>query len=365
MNNVKRLPLHDFHLSNSAKFTVFAGWEMPVSYGSSVAEHMMVRENLGFFDVSHMGELFIKGPEAIDFLNYVLTNNLEKIRDGQAIYSLMCNQNGGIIDDLIVYRISSNEFFLCVNASNAKTDFLHLQVLNATFDCSLSDVSNDFGLIAVQGPNAKNFLENVMPEQFANISRMHFVKTEIWGKEVYIARTGYTGEDGFEIFLPVSILSKFTSILSSSANSVDHSSWIGLAARDSLRLEAGFCLHGHEISEEISPVEARLMWAVCMEKEDFVGKQGLQKQLDMESVGQVLHYEVGDRRIPREGSTLFYNQKRAGRVLSGGFSPLIKAPIGTAYIEPNFIGQKKSSAWSAEVRGKRLPIKFSKPVLKR
>ena len=364
MNNVKRLPLHDFHLSNSAKFTTFAGWEMPVSYGSSVSEHMRVREDLGFFDVSHMGEILIKGPQAIDFLNYVLTNNLNRIEDGQAIYSLMCNDNGGVIDDLIVYRISVDEFFLCVNASNAEKDFLHLQTLVEPFECSVSDLSADYGLIAVQGPKAINFLEELMPEYFSNISRMHFSKKEIWGETSYIARTGYTGEDGFEIFLPVSVVSRFASLISSSSLSTD-TAWIGLAARDSLRLEAGFCLHGHEISEEVSPVEARLLWEVCLEKEDFIGKLALQKQLEDKTFGQVLHYEVMDRRIPREGSTVFFYENHAGRVMSGGFSPLVKAPIGTAYIEGDFLKQKQSPAWFAEVRGKLLPIKFSKPVLKR
>ena len=361
MNNVKRLPLHDFPLSNSAKFTTFAGWDMPVSYGSSVAEHLRVREEFGFFDVSHMGEILIKGPEAIDFLNYVLTNNLNRIQDGQAIYSLMCNETGGVIDDLIVYRISSDEFFLCVNASNAHKDFLHLQTLVESFECSLTDLSDDYGLIALQGPKAINFLTKLMPEYCSNISRMHFAKREIWGEQSYIARTGYTGEDGFEIFLPISVLSKFASLISSSSTDT---SWVGLAARDSLRLEAGFCLHGHEISEEISPVEARLLWAVCFDKEDFVGKITLQKQLNEKNFGQVLHYEVRDRRIPREGSSIFFNETIAGRVLSGGFSPLAKTPIGTAYIEADFTKQKRSSTWFAEVRGKLLPIEFSKPVLK-
>ena len=190
---------------------------------------------------------------------------------------------------------------------------------------------------------------------------MHFAKREIWGEQSYIARTGYTGEDGFEIFLPSSVLSKFASLISSSSTDT---SWVGLAARDSLRLEAGFCLHGHEISEEISPVEARLLWAVCFDKEDFVGKIALQKQLNEKNFGQVLHYEVRDRRIPREGSSVFFNETSAGRVLSGGFSPLAKTPIGTAYITSEFIKQKRSSDWYAECKGQVITQSFPNQFLR-
>ena len=196
MNKINRLPLHEFHLQNSAKMTSFAGWEMPVSYGSSVKEHMKVRDDVGFFDVSHMGEIVITGPQSLEFLNYVTTNDLEKITDGQAIYSLMCNERGGVIDDLIIYRVTSTEFFICVNASNAQVDLLHLIELSNSFDCSVQDVSSEYGLIAIQGRNSEKILKENFKKDFAKINRMHFSKLNFWEKECIVARTGYTGEDG-------------------------------------------------------------------------------------------------------------------------------------------------------------------------
>ena len=363
MNKINRLPLHEFHLQNSAKMTSFAGWEMPVSYGSSVKEHMKVRDDVGFFDVSHMGEIVITGPQSLEFLNYVTTNDLEKITDGQAIYSLMCNERGGVIDDLIIYRVTSTEFFICVNASNAQVDLLHLIELSNSFDCSVQDVSSEYGLIAIQGRNSGKFLKENFKKDFAKINRMHFSKLNFWEKECIVARTGYTGEDGYEIFLPVEIVEKFARSLSSS--NLKNNSWIGLAARDSLRLEAGFPLHGHEISEDISPLQARLMWAVAFDKGGFVGKEILEKQKISGGYSKVFHYEVEDRRIPRNGASVICGDKPAGFILSGGYSPLIEAPIGTALIEKDFLDYVGTGKWYAEVRGKLLPIKFSKPVMKR
>ena len=364
MNNVKQLHLHDFHLKHSAKFTNFAGWEMPVSYGSSVNEHTRVRNKLGLFDVSHMGEIIIKGPEALEFLNYVLTNDLNKISNSQAIYSLMCKQDGGVIDDLIVYRISSDEFFLCVNAANTECDFLHLDKYSKPFDCSVLDVSKDYGLIAVQGPETVDFLEETLNENFSDIDRMHFTKKSFFGNASYVARTGYTGEDGFELFLPTDILNQIAIMLSSRFIEPDHA-WVGLAARDSLRLEAGFCLHGHEISEQITPIEAGLLWAVSLDKGDFIGRLALEKQKNSQNYGKVLYYEVNDRRIPREKSSIFIGENEAGKVLSGGYSPLIKKPIGTLYLENEFLEDRLSKQCFADVRGNLVPINFSKPVLRK
>ena len=363
MNNIKRLPLHDFHLENSAKMTNFAGWEMPVSYGSSVIEHMKVREDFGFFDVSHMGEISIKGPQSLDFLNYALTNDLRKVSDSEAIYSLMCNERGGVIDDLIIYRISSAEFFLCVNATNSQKDFLHLEELSKSFECSVDNVSYDYGLIAIQGPNSVNLLEETFKENFSTINRMQFGKKNFLDHEILVARTGYTGEDGFEIFLPIEVIEKFARLLSS--HEPKEFSWIGLAARDSLRLEAGFCLHGHEISEEISPLEARLSWAVSFKKGNFMGKEFLENQLKENSYGKVFHYEVSDKRIPRQGATVICGDEPAGSILSGGYSPTIKTPIGTAYIEKKYLKYTDSAEWYSEVRGKLIPINFSSPVMKK
>lgn len=364
MNNLKKLLLHDFHLQNSAKFTNFANWDMPLSYGSSVTEHMNVRNKVGFFDVSHMGEFIVQGPEALEFLNFAFTADLSQIADGQAIYTLMCMENGGVIDDLIAYRISREEFLLCVNASNSYEDFLHLSELGKLFDCSVLDVSCDYGLIAIQGPSTIEFLEENLGDNFSSIERMFFVEKSFWDTRCYVARTGYTGEDGFEIFLPTEIVYKFAKLITQGIID-NYNPWVGVAARDSLRLEAGFCLHGNEISKKITPVEARLMWTVSFDKGEFVGKKALLNQLNTKDFGMVFHYEVNERRIPRSENLIFCDEDKAGRVLSGGYSPLTKTPIGTAYIEKDFLGKRTtSSRWFADVRGNFLPIKFTKPVLK-
>lgn len=363
MITAKKLNLHDFHKVRSAKFTNFAGWEMPVSYGSSVAEHMAVREKVGLFDVSHMGEFLVHGPDALPFLEYVLTNDISKIVDGQAMYSLMCNQDGGVLDDLIVYRISHEKFFLCVNASNIDSDYSHLSEQSIPFDCSVDDESNNYGLLAIQGPQSKSLLENVLGEQYPHLRKMHFIEISYVKKPAICARTGYTGEDGFEIFLPIDVLHDFANQISNTQDN-DPSIWVGLAARDSLRLEAGFSLHGHEITEKISPFEAGLMWAVSKVKNDFIGREALFTLKNNNLAGRVLHYTVNDRRIPRENSKVYLDQSEAGVVLSGGYSPLLGVPIGTAYIENKFVKNKEALNWSAEVRGKAIPIKFSKPALK-
>lgn len=363
MITAKQLILHDFHKARSAKFTNFAGWEMPVSYGSSVAEHMSVREQVGIFDVSHMGEFLVCGPEALAFLEYVLTNDISKIVNGQAVYSLMCNLGGGVLDDLIVYRISHDKFFLCVNASNIDRDYSHLIKHAKSFNCSVEDKSSNYGLLAIQGPESKNLLKDILGDEYPKLEKMHFQEFSFAKKQAICARTGYTGEDGFEIFLPIEVLHDFANEVSSNLNPYK-ASWIGLAARDSLRLEAGFSLHGHEITENISPLEAGLMWAVSKEQKDFIGRDALIALKSKNLYGRVFNYIVKDRRIPRDNSKIYLEDSEAGVVLSGGYSPLISAPIGTAYINNGFVDKKERLEWFADVRGKAVPIKFSKPILK-
>ena len=255
-----------------------------------------------------------------------------------------------------------HQSFLCVNASNSLTDFLHLRELSKPFDCAVKDISSQYGLIAVQGPKSAKFLEDRFEKQFSKINRMKFSTMNFWEHEIIVARTGYTGEDGFEIFLPVEIIKNFAESLD--VLDCGDNAWIGLAARDSLRLEAGFCLHGHEISEKITPLEAGVGWAVSFDKDDFLGKQFLVNQKKSKEYGRVFHYEVEDRRIPREGAPVIFSEDPAGIIMSGGYSPVIKAPIGTAYIEKDFLESISIGKWYAEVRGKLLPIKFSKPVMK-
>ena len=357
------LKLDSFHRIRNARFAEFAGWNMPISYSSAIEEHMYVRRKVGFFDVSHMGEFIVKGPESEAFLNYALTGDIKKISQGYAIYSLMCNEDGGVIDDLLVYKLSEKHFFLCVNAANVNRDFDHLNNLKNSFDCEIIDKSNEYGLLAVQGPKSQDVLQECLGINLNSVKKMQFTKHKFHKFELLIARSGYTGEDGFELFIPVECIFQIASKLDEYCDT-ELATWAGLAARNSLRLEAGYCLHGHEISEEISPLEAVLMWAVSLYKSDFVGKDAIKNQKKLNEYGKVFHYRVNSRRIPRDNAEIFFENEKAGKVLSCAYSPVLECPIGTAYIEKSFISKIEEFGWTAIVRDKPLPIEFSKPVLK-
>ena len=361
---VRELPLQAFHESMDARFTTFAGWSMPVSYGSSVEEHLACRRNAAVFDVSHMGEIEVKGQEAARFLDFLLTNNLSKAVVGQAVYSPLCSSDGGTIDDLIAYRQGDDCFLLCVNAANVEQDFVHLSEYSNEFDCEVSNVSSDFGLLAIQGPKASEILGGIVRKNLDSLGKMRFLKTESFEGLALLSRSGYTGEDGFEVYCrPESLLAW--------ANAIEEFGkehglrWSGLAARDSLRLEAGFPLHGHELSSKVTPLQAGLGWSIDWGKpEGFVGREALLKEkLDGPS-GRVGHYVAKERRIPRDGASLGFQGNSAGNVLSGGYSPCLERPIGTAWISGEFWPLRFEEGWTAEVRGKSVGVSFGRPALR-
>jgi len=360
MTELKKLSLNDHHLAQGAKLTSFAGWNMPVSYGSSLREHKAVRESVGLFDVSHMGEIEVTGEDAAGFLDYALTNDINKCRVGQAQYSLLCGKDGGTLDDLIVYRRETQKFFLCVNASNTNNDFLTLLERSSDYQCEVKNVSDSFGQLALQGPSAEKTLSDLISQDLSNLNKMGFTEGTWMGSPTMIARTGYTGEDGFEIYTEHKSLKSWV-------HAFEHLDvpWVGLAARDSLRLEAGFPLYGHELSKSITPVQAGLSWAIGWEKSYFCGKEALLREKD-QPTHRVVHFIVHDRRIPREGCNLMSPEgKEAGVVLSGGFSPLINMPMGSGLIMNNFWNHRADSGWHAMVRGTQLPIEIGLPPLRK
>jgi aminomethyltransferase len=363
MTKSHKLNLHDFHREKSARFTEFAGWEMPVSYGSSVEEHLHTRLHCSLFDVSHMGEIIVHGPDASKFLDFILTNSVSNVKPGKAIYSPFCYENGATVDDLIAYKKSDEEYFLCVNASNILKDFQHFSQYVARFDCTIENVSNAFGQIALQGPASVKVLSDIVDKDLSKMPKMSFLSSTFNLGEALIARTGYTGEDGFEIYCNIN-----DSILwANSFNEYEAKKevqWAGLGARDSLRLEAGFPLYGHEISDSISPLQAGLSWAIKWNKE-FVGKSSLLAEREKGVVGKVCFYEAEDRKIPRDDAVVYCNGKEVGRVLSGGYSPLLKKPIGSAWVESQFLGDEDASIWETRVRQKIVSIKLSSPVMKK
>ena len=364
MKDLQKLRLRDFHLSHSAKLVPFAGWEMPVSYGRIIDEHMQTREKAGLFDVSHMGEIEVKGPDAEPFLDFLLTNSVGSLKEGNGVYSPMCSEDGGTVDDLIAYKKSSDAFLLCVNASNTDKDFEHFNKHKGVFDCEISNRSTQFGQIAIQGPCSAQALFNATGVQFGDLSKMSFREIDLFGDYCLVARTGYTGEDGFEVYCPVEKTLDWAHAFKEDCSS-GLARWVGLAARDSLRLEAGFPLYGHELSEEISPFQAGLGWTIDWSKETFLGKESLVREKESGKLDKVIFYEVDDRRIPRQDDTVFDSDREVGRVLSGGFSPLVEGPIGSALVDISTLGDNTLDELSAEVRGKRVSLRRTLPVLKK
>jgi len=364
-NDLRTLPLRDFHEDLEAKFTSFASWEMPLAYGSSVEEHLSARREAAVFDVSHMGEIQVLGSDAGLFLDYALTNWISTVNIGQAVYSPMCDENGGVIDDLIVCKRSKDDYLLCVNASNVETDFDYLRDLATSFACEVVDLSQEYGQLAVQGPDALAILSQIVGMDLDFVGKMHFTEVDVFGSPVLLARSGYTGEDGFEIYCQSEALHSWAEALVKVGESYGLR-WAGLAARDSLRLEAGLPLHGHELSDQITPVQAGFGWSVKWDKpRGFVGCEALLLEKDNGPAGRLGNYVVEDRRIPREGDAIVFEDIAVGRVTSGGYSPLLGKPIGIAWIESEYWTQRMNQGWVAEVRGRPVSISIGKPALRR
>lgn len=339
----------------------FAGYEMPVQYaGGILAEHRAVREKAGLFDVSHMGEISLKGAGAARFLDECLVNSPSEMAIGKALYSILTNEAGGVIDDLIVYRDGEEEFFLCVNASNREEDFAHLQKLRdlGSADFLLEDLSAKTGLLALQGPLAGDILSAVMGEEVSPEPVFTFFQTEVAGVPVRLSRTGYTGEKGFELYVAMEDLETLANALWE-AGKDRGLALCGLGCRDSLRLEAGYPLHGHEISPTISPVQARLSWVVDWDKvASYPGKEVLHRQKAEGVPSRVCFFRSRQRRILREGTEIQSGGKIVGKVLSGTLSPVLNEAIGSALIEKDALTAKD---WVALLRGKEIPLERVKP----
>lgn len=352
---LKRTPLYDLHLEAGARMVDFAGWEMPVSYAGILEEHRAVRTAVGVFDVSHMGEFTVKGPQAVEFLDHLLTNRIEGCPPGKAIYSPMCDEKGGVVDDLIVYRRVDGSFLVVVNASNREKDFRWMSGRAGLFEVELVDVSADWGLLAVQGPQAAKHLSDLGIPEVGDLKRFHLAEVEWKGFLLLVSRTGYTGEDGFEIFVAANRASALATALGA-GNSLP---WIGLGARDSLRLEAGLPLYGHEMTETITPVQAGFGWAVKTDKPSFIGRDPLRFEKEMGPEKKVRFFLVEDKRIAREGMPVVAEGVEIGVVLSGSKSPILDQPIGSALVDAGFAGNEAV----VESRGKQLPIRFAKAPL--
>ncbi len=353
---LKRTPFHAMHAALGAKLVPFAGYEMPVQYPAGITvEHKAVREHCGLFDVSHMGEFLVRGPQAVEFVNYVTTNNAASLVVGQVQYSGILNERGTFEDDCLVYR-EADGILMVVNASNKDKDFAHISQQLAKFDCTLTDISDDIALLALQGPEAKDVLQPLTDVDLSTIKYYHFAMGSVCGvANVYVSRTGYTGEDGFELyFAPAHAATIWNALLADSRVTPT-----GLGCRDSLRLEMGMALYGNDIDDTVTPLEANLGWITKLSKGDFVGRDALVRQKEAGVPRKLVGFTFAERAIPRHGYPVFCNGEPSGVVCSGTMSPSVGIPIGTCYLPTK--SSAEGSTFEVEIRGKRVAATVVKP----
>ncbi|MEL5901834.1 glycine cleavage system aminomethyltransferase GcvT [Elizabethkingia anophelis] len=354
---MKRTALFDKHVSLGAKIVPFAGFEMPVQYSGVTEEHFAVREKAGMFDVSHMGQFFIEGPGSKELLQKVTTNNVDALEDGKAQYSCLPNENGGIVDDLIVYKIADEKYFVVVNASNIDKDWNHISKYN-TFGAKMTNASDDMSLIAIQGPKATEILQKLTDTQLADIPYYNFTIGAVAGvQDVIISNTGYTGSGGFEIYFKNENAVKLWDALTEAGEEFGMIP-CGLASRDTLRLEKGFCLYGNDIDDTTSPIEAGLGWITKFDK-DFVSKEVFAKQKEEGISRKLVGFEMQEKAIPRHDYEVVDAEGNIiGKVTSGTMSPMKKIGVGLAYVaKPHF---KLGSDIFIRIRNKDIPAKVVK-----
>jgi aminomethyltransferase len=308
----------------------FGGWDMPVQYSGIIDEHNAVRHSVGVFDVSHMGEIEIRGPQAATLTDYVTTNAVHKLKIGQAHYSGLLYQHGGFVDDILVHKVSDDHYFLCVNASNQDKDFAHIAAQNH-FDAVVENNGERYAQIAIQGPKARATLQKLTPVDLGGIKYYWFTDGEVSGTPARIAHTGYTGEDGFEIYVPPADAVRMWHLVMDAGAEFGIKP-CGLGARNTLRLEAKMALYGHEIDASISPLEADLGWIVKLDKGEFVGRDALLKQKESGIRRKLIGFEMRGRGIGRDGYEVFLNGAAAGWVTSGGPAPTLNKNIGLCYL---------------------------------
>lgn len=354
MNQIKKTPLNEAHRTLGGKMVDFGGWDMPVQYTAGVIEeHLRTRNGCGLFDVSHMGEIFVKGKDAIPFVNRLTTNDVTNLVDGQAHYSAFTRENGTVVDDLLVYRFNDEKLLLVVNAGTTDKDWAWITSHKKGEQVELSNQSAEYCQIAIQGPQALAIAQNLTETDLAAIKYYHFAPGRFDGVDAIISRTGYTGEDGFEIYADAKFAEQIWNRILETGNYGSDGGILpcGLAARNTLRLESAMSLYGHEISDEITPLEANLGW-ICKLKSEFLGRDFLTKQKADGLKRKLVGFEMTERGIARDDYEVYVNDKKVGYVTSGSPAPFLKKNIGLAFVpaELAIIGQEIK----IDVRGKHL-----------
>jgi len=329
------------HKELGAKLVDFAGYQMPVQYSSIIDEHKVVRNTVGVFDVSHMGEVIVKGEKALEFVQYITTNDASKLVPGRVQYSAMCYEDGGIVDDLLVYKIDNDEFMLVVNASNKDKDFDWMNK-NNKFDVELRDESDDYSLLAVQGPESMKVIQKITDAPLDNLEYYHFTKAKIADVEMILSRTGYTGELGYELYFKGN--EESAEKVWKAIFEVGEEYGIkpaGLGARDSLRLEMGFCLYGNDIDRTTNPLEAGLGWITKLKKGDFIGSDVLKKVKEEGIKRKLVPMSTEEKAFPRHGYDLKLNGNKIGYITSGTVSPILNKAIALGYVEKELAEEGK------------------------
>lgn len=331
---MKKTPLNEVHKSMGAKMTDFGGWEMPVEYTGIIEEHKAVRNKCGLFDVSHMGEILVSGENAADSLQKIITNDINKLSDGKIIYTPICKENGGIIDDLLVYRIKEDEYLLVVNASNIDKDFKWIKdhLLDKTEAKNLSD---DYAMLALQGPESKKILTKLTDIDLNSLDYYRFRQAKVAGVEMIISRTGYTGELGYELYFDPEEAEKIWGELMEAGSDLGLQA-CGLGARDTLRLEKMYALYGNDIDEESNPFEAGLSWTVEIDKGDFIAREKLKEVKENCCPRRLVAFKLKERGMARHGYEVYAGEERIGEVTSGSYSPTLDQSIGMAYLDSEY-----------------------------
>jgi len=362
---LKRTPLFEAHAALGAKLVDFAGWEMPIQYSGVVDEYHTVRQAAGLFDVSHMGRVLVQGEGALPFLQRVTTNNVAKLAVGESHYSMACNPQGGIKDDIFVYRVGPDEFYLCVNASNREKIVAWLQAQKDDERLTIRDRSEDVAQLALQGPAARPILGHLGLPELDALEPRQCVAVSLFGSRSFVSRTGYTGELGYELYAPSEHAGRLWDLLLSKGHATGLKP-AGLGARDLLRLEMGYLLYGNDISEETTPLEASAQWVVDFDKGPFIGRDALARQRETGVTRCLVAFELLEKAVPRHGFKILPNNtgtdspgQPIGEVTSGNLSPILQKGIGLGYVPPTVSAAGSSIA--VEIRGRLVPAVVVKP----
>ncbi len=359
----RQTPLYATHRQLGARLVDFAGWEMPVQYTSVLAEHQAVRQAAGLFDVSHMGEVEFRGPGALESANALITNDLTRCQDGQALYAGLLNEAGGFVDDVVAYRFSAERILLCVNASNREKDFAWMRERSAGASVKPVDRGDEFAQLALQGPKAAAILAQLTDLPLAQVGTYRFLEGQVAGVPAIVSRTGYTGEDGFELYVPPERAAGLWAALIE-AGAAHGLLPCGLGARDSLRIEMKYALYGNDIDDTHTPLEAQLGWTVKLDKPAFVGREALVAQKARGVERKLVGFELTGSGIPRHGYPVLHGGSRVGEVTSGTLGPSVQKPIGLGYVPSTLASE--GSVFQVEIRGRPVDARVVKtPFWKR